>query len=265
MTRSAAAALVLVILAGCASSGGRPAARDLTPPSEQTPTADANDANEAGTADFESLDKEFAQKTVTVPDPLEGWNRLMFQFNDVLYFNVLKPVGRAYKQITSAPVRTGVRNFFHNLSTPVRFVSCWAEGRADEAGMELGRFMVNTTWGILGVWDPAKDQLHLDPNDDEDLGQALAVHGVGHGFYIVWPLLGPSTLRDSVGLAAGQFLNPLYYVESWEVCLGASALKTTNETSQSLGQYESLKEAAVEPYSALRDAYIQYRAKCVER
>jgi phospholipid-binding lipoprotein MlaA len=125
--------------------------------------------------------------------------------------------------------------------------------------------MVNTTWGILGVADPAKDRLGLDLADDEDMGQTLGVHGAGHGFYIVWPGLGPSTLRDSVGMVADLFLNPVTYVEPWEVSLGVRAVRITNDTSFSLGDYETLKSAAIEPYTALREAYIQYRARNVQR
>jgi phospholipid-binding lipoprotein MlaA len=265
MTRMEMIILSLLLLAGCAATADRPAGQDLSEASPSPSPASAGDANEAVMSDFDALDKEFEKQKVTVADPLEGLNRFMFQFNDTLYFCVLKPVAQAYCRVTAEPVRVGVRNFFHNLTTPVRFVSCLVQGKVEVAGMEFGRFVVNTTWGILGVADPAKERLDLDPNDDEDMGQALAVRGVGNGFYIVWPLLGPSTLRDSVGLVGDQFLNPLGYLRPWVAYTAVSAVRVTNETSLSLGQYESLKAAAIEPYSAIRDAYIQYRAKSIQR
>jgi len=135
------------------------------------------------------------------------------------------------------------------------------QGKGDDAGKEFGRFMVNSTWGILGVTDPAKDRLGLEVRDDEDMGQTLSVYGVGNGFYIVWPFWGPSTLRDSVGLTGDQFLNPLTYLRRWEIYTGIYTLRVTNDYSLNLGEYESLKSSAVEPYTALRDAYLQYRAK----
>jgi len=199
-----------------------------------------------------------------VPDPLEGWNRVMFQVNDKVYFWVLKPVAQAYQQISPLPVRTGVRNFFHNLSTPVRFTGCFLQGKDDDAGREFGRFMVNTTWGILGVADPAKDRLGLEVSDDEDLGQVLGVYGAANGFYIVWPLWGPSTLRDSVGLLGDLVLNPVSYLRRWDTYLAVSGVKVTNDASLHLGDYESLKSAAIEPYTSFRDAYIQYRAKQIQ-
>jgi phospholipid-binding lipoprotein MlaA len=257
-------ALSLSLLAGCAApGGGRTAPHDPVLVAGQSSAS--GDANEAGMGDFEALDKEFSEKPVRVPDPLEGWNRAVFRFNDAVYAWVLTPVAKAYRQVTSEPVRAGVRNFFHNVLTPVRFVNCVAQGKGAGAADEVGRFVVNTTWGILGVADPAKERLHTQPPDDEDLGQTLAKYGAGNGFYIVWPIVGPSTLRDSVGMLGDQFLSPLRYVKPWELYVAAYSVKFTSDASQSLGQYDSLKSTAVEPYSAIRDAYIQHRAKCVEQ
>jgi phospholipid-binding lipoprotein MlaA len=256
-------AVLTSLLAGCAASGGAKAAGH--DPALADPCSAASDVNEAGTTDFDALDKEFSQKPARVPDPLEGWNRMVFRFNDAAYAWVLAPVCKAYRQVTSEPVRTAVRNFFHNLATPARFVNCMAQGNDKAAGLEFGRFMVNSTWGILGVTDPAKVRLDLQPPSDEDLGQTLGRHGAGNGFYIVWPIAGPSTLRDSVGMLGDAFLSPLHYVEPWELYVGLCTVKFTQDTSESLGQYDSLKSAAVEPYSAMRDAYIQYRAKSVEQ
>jgi phospholipid-binding lipoprotein MlaA len=99
---------------------------------------------------------------------------------------------------------------------------------------------------------------------DEDLGQTFATYGIGDGFYIVWPILGPSTLRDSVGMVGDWFLNPVSYVHPIEAYLGIRATETVNDTSFRIGDYESLKEAAIDPYVAFRNAYIQYRKRKVE-
>ena len=213
--------------------------------------------------EFELLEGELSEQMVEVADPLEPWNRTMFHANDTLYFWVLKPVAQAYEDVTPEPARTGIRNFFGNLTTPVRFVNCLLQGKGAAAGRELHRLAINTTAGVLGFWDPASSEFGLEPAK-EDLGQTLAIYGVGNGFYIVWPLLGPSTLRDSVGMAGDQFLNPTRYVEPTDISIGISAVRITNESSFHIGEYEAFKSAALEPYVAMRESYIQYRNKKIQ-
>ncbi len=213
--------------------------------------------------DFDFLEDELDEQIVEVADPLEPWNRLMFNVNDTLYFWVAKPCAQVCKAVVPKPARTGVRNFFHNLTTPVRYVNCLLQGKGDSADTELRRFLVNTTVGVLGFGDPARDQYGLEPIE-EDLGQTLAIHGLDQGFYIVWPFLGPSTVRDSLGMVGDVFLNPVRYVEPWETSVGISAVNVTNEGSFHIGEYEDFKSAALEPYVAMREAYIQYRNKKIE-
>lgn len=213
--------------------------------------------------DLDFLDEEEEQEILRVADPLAPWNRLMYHFNDKFYFWVLKPVTQGYKAVTPTLMRTGVKNFFHNLIYPIRLVSCLAQGKMRAAGTETERFLTNTFAGILGFGDPARHELDMLPHD-EDLGQTFGYHGIGNGIYLVWPILGPSTLRDTVGFVGDRFLNPVAYVDPTALSIGISAYKTVNETSFRIGDYESLKEAAIEPYDAIRDAYIQYRQKKVE-
>jgi phospholipid-binding lipoprotein MlaA len=156
-----------------------------------------------------------------------------------------------------------IGNFFKNLTTPARFVNCLFQGKGPEADRELRRFGINTTAGVLGFGDPAHDRWGLEPAQ-EDLGQTLAVYGFGDGFYVVWPLLGPSTLRDSVGMVGDAFLNPVRYVKPAETSIGISAVDATNKGSFHIGEYEVFKSAAVEPYVAMRGAYIQYRSKQIK-
>ncbi len=207
---------------------------------------------------FELLEDELEGQIVRVPDPLEPVNRVMFQVNDVLYFWVLKPVVYTYKGIVPGSVRFGVSNFFNNVTTPIRFANCMLQGKGDSACIELRRFMVNTTIGVLGFGDPALDKYGLEPAE-EDLGQTLGVWGLGNCFYLVLPILGPSTLRDTVGLVGDQFANPIRYVEPEELSMGLTAGKYTNKATFHTGEYESIKADALDPYVAIRNIYIQYR------
>ena len=237
-----------------------------TAKAEQVPPSPGSedDSNEDFIDDeLDEFDDEFEEKKVKVSDPLEPWNRAMFHFNDKLYFWILKPVARGYRAVIPKPARVCVKNFFHNLTTPIRMVNSLLQGKVSAAGAELGRFIVNSTVGILGFGNPARHYPSLNPVD-EDLGQTLGTYGIGNGPYIVWPILGPSTLRDSIGLAGDWFLNPVSYVEPTEKSLGIKGYEIVNETSLRIGEYESIKKASLEPYVAFRNGYIQYRRKKVE-
>lgn len=206
---------------------------------------------------------EWEEEPISVADPLAPWNRLMFHFNDKFYFWILKPVCKGYKALTPQIVRSGVRNFFFNITAPIRLVNSLVQGKGEAAAGEFARFAVNSTIGVLGFGNPAKKYPEFNPKE-EDLGQSFGAYGIGNGFYIVWPFLGPSTLRDSVGLIGDSFLNPVNYVGPTEASLGITGFKTVNNTSMKIGEYESFKETAFEPYEALRNAYIQNRKKMVE-
>ncbi len=240
----------LVAGAGCASS-----ARNTL----NLPAASPADVNSS----FDEFEEEFSKRQVAISDPLESSNRIMYGFNDVLYFWIVKPVTHVYKDMVPKPVRIGIGNFFENLTTPSRFVNCLLQGKGPEADRELRRFGINTTAGVLGFGDPARDRWHIAPAN-EDLGQTLAVHGFGDGFYVVWPVFGPSTLRDSVGMVGDAFLNPVRYVKPVEASIGISAVSATNNGSFHIGEYEAFKSAAVDPYVAMRGAYIQYRSKQIK-
>ncbi len=223
-----------------------------------------SEAVDSGAADDPFLDEnlDFLDEVEDVgprtPDPLNPLNRAMFHVNDVLYFWVVKPVAMVYTGLTPEPARTGVRNFFRNLGMPVRMANCILQGKSGRAGEELGRFMVNSTVGFLGFGDPAADYLDLNP-PEEDLGQTLALYGVGDGFYIYWPFFGPSTLRDTGGMVGDYFLDVLPNAIGMKGNAGFFAFKTINSTALRIGEYETLRDAALEPYAALQNAYIQYR------
>jgi phospholipid-binding lipoprotein MlaA len=245
--------VLAAMFAGCAAPQQTPQA-ELNEPAP----ADLNERAEAGDDDFDMLEDEIDLQMVDVPDPIEPVNRLMFGFNDVLYFWVISPCAGTCKAILPETVRLAISNFFRNLTTPVRLANCLLQGKGKEACTEVDRFLINTTAGVLGFGDPAKDRFGMEPAD-EDLGQTLAHFGLANGLYLVLPFFGPSTLRDAAGLAGDQFLNPVRYVKPEENSIAISATKGANESTFHIGEYESFKEAAVDPYVAMRQAYIQYR------
>jgi phospholipid-binding lipoprotein MlaA len=220
--------------------------------------ASPGDVNSAADSTFDEFEEEFSENVVKIADPLVGLNRVFFGFNDVLYFWIIKPLAGTWKGVVPEPGRVGISNFFDNLMTPVRLVNCLLQGKCDAAGKELDRFIINTTAGILGFGDPATDRYGIKMSG-EDMGQTLENFGLGDGFYLVLPLLGPSTLRDAVGRVGDMFLNPVYYVKPDEAAIGMTATGIINESSFHIGEYEAFKSAAVDPYVAMRDAYVQYR------
>jgi len=229
----------------------------------QTTSKQGDNEEDSSDNSLEFFGEDAKEEVVQVADPLSPWNRAMFHFNDKLYFWLLKPLSRGYKAVIPTPVRSGVKNFFHNLTMPIRMVSCLLQGKGRAASAELSRFLINSTVGVFGFGNPARRWPELDPSE-EDLGQTLGSYGIGNGFYIVWPILGPSTMRDSIGMVGDWFLNPVSYVDSTETYLEIRGVETVNDTSFKIGDYESLKEAAIDPYVALRNAYIQHRKKKVE-
>ncbi len=200
---------------------------------------------------------------VRIADPIKPWNTAMYHVNDKFYFWLLKPASQGYSAVVPEDIRLSVSNFFKNLTTPIRFVSSLLQLKVKKAGNELVRFVYNSTAGIGGLADVAKTDLDIKRHE-EDLGQTFGHYGIGHGFYIVWPILGPSSLRDTVGMVGDWFLDPVYYVNPLEASLGISAYDRVNETSFYIGDYEDLKKSAIDPYVSIRDAYTQNRKKKVE-
>lgn len=195
---------------------------------------------------------------IHIPDPLYYFNYVMYSFNDGFYYCLLKPITTGYKHVTPAPVRSGIQNFFHNLLSPVRLVNNLLQGKIKSAGTEVEIFLINSTIGLLGFMTPAQDQFEIYTSD-EDLGQTLGSYDIGDGFYLVLPFLGPSTLRDTIGIIGDSFLKPVSYIESVELAVGITAFDTVNRTSFTLGDYDILKKSALDPYQALKSVYIQNR------
>jgi phospholipid-binding lipoprotein MlaA len=211
----------------------------------------------------EEIIEEEEEEAVEIADPLYVWNKGMYYFNDKFYFWLLKPVSQGYSAVVPEDMRISVSNFFYNITTPIRFVSSLLQLKMKSAGNELLRFAVNTTFGVGGLGDFAKDKMDIKRHD-EDLGQTFGHYGIGHGFYIVWPVLGPSSLRDTIGLVGDLFLNPVNYVTPLQDSLAITASDKVNETSLHIGDYEDIIKAAIDPYISIRDAYAQNRKKKVE-
>jgi phospholipid-binding lipoprotein MlaA len=248
--------------------------------SSTVPITESSTDDEDGFDD--EFENEFAASEQEIFDPLSGYNRVMTGFNDSFYIFVLDPVARGYRWVLPGMARRGVKNFFHNLLFPLRFVNNALQLKATNAGEEFLRFSINSTIGILGFWDPAKEWFGLEAHE-EDFGQTLGYYGVGGGFHVVLPLLGPSNLRDMFSLYPDLQMDPVNYVENRPYnfpkkegeYLGVSRqtlqainlklLETVNTESLRVGQYENLKKDAIELYPFLRDVYEQNRAKLIRK
>jgi len=191
-------------------------------------------------------------------DPLEGLNRGIYKFNDVADKAVVKPIAGAYKAALPSPVRSGVNNFFSNLATFVTVINDLLQFKLDKAMDDTGRLAINTTFGIGGLVDWAS----MDGIEDrhEDFGQTLGYWGVGDGAFLMLPLIGPSTIRDTAGLVVDSaFTDPLGYVDDVSLRNQLLLTKFVDTRAQYLPGSDLLDEAALDPYVFLRDAYLQRR------
>lgn len=216
--------------------------------------------NVASAKDLDLDDYDTPHDKAQVYDPLEGWNRFWFNFNDKFFIYVAKPVYRGWEYITPKAVRTGLKNFFHNALFPVRFVNNLLQFRLKAAGVEFSKFMMNTMCSA-GFADPASKKKPLVEVDDagEDFGQTLGVWGIGHGPYLVWPFIGPSSLRDTLGRIGDMFAEPTFYLEPWYAAWSISLGLRFNNLDEVLPLYDDLVGAAIDPYISMREAYINYR------
>ena len=217
-----------------------------------------------GMDELDDFDEYSEGEMESIQDPLEGFNRAMFTFNDRVYFWALKPVARGYKKVTPQLARRGVRNFFHNLNYPMRFVGAVLQFKVKKAMMETFRFLTNSTLGIAGFVDYSGVFPEFDV-PGEDMGQTLGYYGMGHGLYIVWPLLGPMSLGDSFGFSVDYFLQPVTYVNPIYLSFGVRSYDVINDTSLKLGEYETIRNSSLDPYIAIRDAYMQQRAEQIKK
>ncbi len=213
-------------------------------------------------------------------DPLEPMNRAVFNFNEMVYDNVFDPVARGYKKVTPDPIELVVGNFFSNLNDVVVITNSVLQLNYKSALASSTRLLINTTFGIFGLIDIASDisaasDINLNKRN-EDFGQTLGHYGIGSGPYIVLPLLGPSSARDTFGLAVdsffmdpvtqgvtGIFMKDVDYINAVALRLPVATVRTINARAQFLDDDKTLEEAALDKYEFTRDAYLQRRTSLV--
>lgn len=214
-------------------------------------------------SDEDLLDDEFFdienEGDEDINDPLEPMNRFFFEINDNLYYWVIKPTNTVYSALFPGDVRDCFGNFFSNLATPISLLNNLLQGDFEDAGIVLSRFAINTTLGVFGFGDPAYSEFGLDPQP-ADFGQTLGKYGVGAGFYLYWPILGPSNLRDTIGYFTDVYTHPLPYVDRTlaERTMYYSA-ERLNLISLNPDLYDDMKKYSLDPYVAARQAYYDYR------
>jgi phospholipid-binding lipoprotein MlaA len=198
-------------------------------------------------------------------DPWESFNEKMFTFNrEVLDRYILKPVATAWDFIFPDPVQRGFHNFFDNLAVVRRVVNNTLQLKLTGAGTELTRFTINSTIGLVGFFDVAKDAFGIEQKD-EDTGQTFGVWGMGPGPYLVLPLLPPLTVRDGIGYAFDIAMTPYMYFIPWYASIGGRATDIVNERSLNLDRFERVAESTVDLYGAVRNAYLQRRAAAIKQ
>ncbi|HMX15221.1 MAG TPA: VacJ family lipoprotein [Rhodocyclaceae bacterium] len=194
-------------------------------------------------------------------DPIEGFNRAMFAFNEGVDTVVIKPVSTAYDYVLPAPIKTGVSNFFANIGDVFIAVNNLLQGKVPEAASDAGRFVVNSTIGLLGVIDVASD-MGLEKHN-EDFGQTFGRWGVGSGAYVVVPFFGPRTVRDTVGLILDVKTDPVGYVDHIPTRNTLYALRVVSDRAALLPADKVIEEAALDKYSYIRDGYLQRRRNLI--
>jgi phospholipid-binding lipoprotein MlaA len=196
-------------------------------------------------------------------DPWEPFNEKMFEFNRNLDRYVLKPVAKAYNVVMPEPFQVMISNGFDNISFVPRLVNSALQGKWGGAGREVSRFLINSTAGIGGLFDPAKDYWGIQKSR-EDFGQTLGFYGAAPGPYLILPFLEPLTVRDGIGKFVDTFMDPLsYYLPLFWDRLGMKLGDTVNERALNLDLYQGFEESVIDMYSAVRHGYLQRRERLI--
>ena len=216
-------------------------------------------------AENEEVD-EYAMPPVS--DPLERVNRTIFKFNDSVYRKVMKPIARGYQKVVPRIVRRGLGSFFDNIRFPVRFLSCALQGKFDRSAAETGKFLINSTVGV-GGFIKVSDRIPELQVPEEDVGQAFGKWGFKPGPYIVLPVLGPSSVRDTFGRVGDMACTPtswrFWQHYDWRWRAGVITTDVVNSTPDIIDMYESMKQSAIDPYVAMRNGYLDYREAAVKK
>ena len=204
-------------------------------------------------------------------DPWEGMNRKIFWFNDKLDEHVLEPVARGWNAVLPTPVQHCISNFFRNLRFPVIFINDLLRAAPRQGAEAWARFEINTLMGGLGLFDLAADEFHLPPEEEDTgpfqshLGLTLGIWGIAPGPYLVLPFLGPSSPRDAIGLAGDYsvqiytYFVPLPTAATWALFVGTGAIDIVNYRASFLEDIQHAKDASLDYYTFVRNAYVQRR------
>ena len=274
--------VAMMLATGCAEKTGTVQSQGLTdarPAADETPIS----SSRPGTLSNELLDPfaKAGEGDGDEYDPWEPMNTNIFEFNRQVDRFVLKPVAKGYNFVMPDLVQVGISNIFYNLRFAPRFFNNVFQGKVKGAGIEAGRFLINSTVGLAGFFDVAKRVDLVTP--EEDLGQTLGFYGVKPGPYLMLPFLQPFTVRDFVGYVGDVFLNPINWLvvpiievegvpslidhedrmTSSIIQLGARVGEIVNERSRNLETYQGVEEATLDLYTAVRNAYLQKRIQAI--
>lgn len=286
-------AVSLIVLSGCAVQKGSTNSLSLNIEQNAPPVLIADVSHKTAPsvelAPEVSIEEPFdpfakpGEEGIEEYDPWEPLNAKFFEFNRQLDRWVLKPVAKRYDAVVPNIVQVGISNIFYNSRVTPRFLNNIFQGKFKGAGIEAGRFLINTTVGIGGFFDVAQRFDLTTP--EEDTGQTLGFYGVKPGPYIMVPLLGPYTVRDLVGYGADIALNPIYWlviptmhninaiptvvsvndrVATYLISFGAKATEVVNDRSLNLEKFQGVEESTVDLYAAVRNAYLQKRANMIQ-
>ncbi len=236
-------ALITAIASGCASNNPQE-----SQPQNDEPQASSDNEND----DFEPTvvaDRDYR-------DPLIGINRAIFSFNDVSYRYVLFPLGKGYTHVTPDPVQRGVSNFFYNLRTPIYIVNNALQLKPQDAGTNIARFTINSTIGILGLFDPATRWFGIE-RADTSFNDTLAQYGAGYGIYIVIPFLGPSDLRSGTSVLVEGIFHPVTYIADDRERILIQGFDYFQEFAPEAESFEALMKESDDPYIFMRNFYLQ--------
>jgi phospholipid-binding lipoprotein MlaA len=217
--------------------------------------------------DTSEFDDEFGEETEIKADPFSGYNKIMTGFNDTFFVYIFNPISKVYAYVLPNAIQQGVSNFIYNIEFPIRFTNNLLQGKFQNTLDESERFIINSTVGVAGLFDFATHYWQI-PAHHEDFGQTLGYYGVGSGYHIVLPFLGPSNIRDIIGLTIDGYTSPIIYQnnlkkykipQSFIESAGIYGFKTINKNALNPDAYETLKKDAMDLYPFLRDTYEQKR------
>ena len=252
-----------VIYAGDEAQIGEPSS-DGIGAGPTTPLADIQTVSESSAYAFELADGSAGGEDFE-SDPFESLNEKMFWFNrEVLDRFILKPVATAWDFVLPDPAQRGIHNAFDNLQVVRRVVNNALQLKFVGTAKEIARFGINSTLGVVGLFDLAKDGFGIEQSD-EDTGQTFGVWGMGPGPYLVLPFLPPLTIRDGIGYALDSAMTPYIYFVPWYVTISGNATNIVNERSLNLDRFERVEESTVDLYGAVRNAYLQRRAAAIRQ